>query len=50
MHRTESEFCRQEWERLLTLARGCDDPLLREQLTTMASEWVTRAKTKDGGR
>ena len=44
MHRTEAEFCRDQAERLLLLARGCDDFVLREQLTNVASDWVARAR------
>ena len=44
MHRTEAEFCRKQAERLLVLARGCDDFVLREQLTNVASDWVARAR------
>ena len=29
---------------LLVLARGCDDFVLREQLTNVASDWVARAR------
>ena len=41
MHRTEAEFCRDQAE---LLARECDDFVLREQLTNLASEWVARAR------
>jgi hypothetical protein len=44
-----SDFCRYQSERLLALARGCDDPVLRKQLTIMASKWVARAKEKSPG-
>ena len=44
MHRTEAEFCREQAERLLVLARGCDDFVLREPLTNVASDWVARAR------
>jgi hypothetical protein len=46
MHRTEAEFCRQEAERLLKLAKECTDLQVRRHLTEMAHEWVQRAKAK----
>ena len=41
-----SEYCRHQSERLLALAQGCRDPVLRKQLTAMASDWVVQAKTE----
>jgi hypothetical protein len=41
MHRTEAG---EQSERLLVLARGCDDFVLREQLTNLAGEWVLWAR------
>jgi hypothetical protein len=41
--RREAEFCREQSEVLLLLARGCNDFVLREQLTNLASAWVARA-------
>jgi hypothetical protein len=46
MLRTEAEFCRQEAERLLELAKECTDLQVRQHLTQMAHEWVERAKVK----
>jgi hypothetical protein len=46
MKRTEAEFCREQAERLLTLAKECTDFKVREHLTDMAQEWVERAKVK----
>ncbi len=47
MHRTESEFCKQEAERLLTLAKESDDRKVRDHLKLMAKEWMERARAKD---
>ena len=47
MRRSEAEFCREQSERLLRLAQECVDPAIREQVTTMANEWLERAKAKD---
>jgi hypothetical protein len=46
MKRTEAEFCREQAERLLKLAKECTDFKLRKHLTDMAQEWVERAKVK----
>jgi hypothetical protein len=46
MKRTEAEFCREQAERLLTLAKECTDFKLRKHLTDMAQEWVERAKVR----
>jgi hypothetical protein len=48
MERTEAEFCRQQAERLLKLAKECTDLKLRKDLTDIAQEWVERAKFKAG--
>ena len=40
MERTEAEFCRQQAERLLNLAKECTDLKLRKDLTDIAQEWV----------
>jgi len=48
MERTEAEFCRQQAERLLKLAKECTDFKLRKDLTDMAQEWVERAKFRAG--
>jgi hypothetical protein len=48
MKRTEAEFCREQAERLLQLAKECTDFKVREHLTDMAQEWVERAKVKSG--
>jgi hypothetical protein len=47
MHRTEAQFCRDEAARLLELAKVCTDPVIRDHLAVMASEWLDRAKVKD---
>jgi hypothetical protein len=46
MQPTESEFCREQAERLLRLAKECKDLQLRRHLTQMAEEWVGRAKVE----
>jgi hypothetical protein len=46
MKRMEAEFCRDQAERLLKLAKECTDFKLRKHLTDMAQEWVERAKVK----
>jgi len=46
MKRTEAEFCREQAELLLKLAKECTDFKLRKHLTDMAQEWVERAKVK----
>ncbi len=47
MHRSEAQFCRDEAERLLNLARQTTDSTVREDLTRMATEWAQRAKAKE---
>jgi hypothetical protein len=47
MHRTEAEFCRHQAQRLLKLAKECVDPQIRDQIVTMADEWVGRAIAKE---
>ena len=49
MQRSEAQFCRDESERLLRLARETNDPKITQELVKMASEWVERAKAKDAG-
>ena len=44
MNRSESQFCRDEAERLLKLAKETSDATVRQQLIDMAGEWVARAK------
>jgi hypothetical protein len=48
MHRTQSEFCLQEAERLLQLATECEDPILRDKIATMAKEWMQRGMELKG--
>jgi len=43
----EAQFCREEAERLLALAKECTDPKVRDHLRTMASAWVERAAAKE---
>ncbi len=47
MHRSEAQFCRDEAERLLNLARQTTDSTVREDITRMATEWAQRAKAKE---
>jgi hypothetical protein len=47
MHRSEAQFCREQAERLMNLAKECADPRIRDNLAVMANEWLVRAKTKD---
>ena len=47
MKRTEAQFCRDEAERLLKLAKECSDKKLRDHLAVMANEWLERAKAKE---
>ena len=47
MHRSETEFCREQAERLLALAKECGDAKVRDHLAVMANEWLDRAKTKE---
>jgi hypothetical protein len=46
MNRSESQFCRDEAERLLKLAKETSDQKVRQHLIEMAGEWVARAKIK----
>ena len=47
MDRAEPQFCRDQAERLLKLAKECEDPKVRDDLCVMASEWLERAAAKD---
>jgi hypothetical protein len=47
MHRTEEEFCRDQYIRLLKLAKESPDRQIRDQLVLMANEWLEQAKAKD---
>ena len=49
MQRCEAQFCRDEAERLLKLARETSDPKIKQELVKMAGEWVERAKAKEAG-
>jgi hypothetical protein len=48
MHRSEAQFCRDQVQRILELAKGCDDRKVRDHLAMMANEWLDRAKAKEG--
>jgi|GraSoiStandDraft_45_1057281.scaffolds.fasta_scaffold363210_2 hypothetical protein len=45
LQRSEAQYFRDQADRLLTLAKKCSDPDLRSELTTIAAEWVQKAKT-----
>jgi len=47
MHRSESQFCREEAARLMELAETTDDDKVRQHLLDMAIEWLSRAKAKE---
>jgi hypothetical protein len=47
MQRSEPQFCRDEAQRILELAKGCDEPRVRDHLAMMANEWLDRAKGKE---
>jgi HEPN domain-containing protein len=47
MHRSEPEFCREQAERLLALAKECTDAKVRDHLAMMANDWLDRAKAKE---
>ncbi len=44
MHRSEPEFCREQAERLLALAKECTDAKVRDHLAMMANDWLERSK------
>ena len=47
MHRTETEFCRQQAERLSALAENCVDAGIRKKVRALAKEWADRATSKE---
>ena len=47
MHRSESQFCREEAARLMELAETTHDDKVRQHLLDMAIEWLSRAKAKE---
>jgi hypothetical protein len=47
MHRSEAQFCRDQAQRILELAKGSDEPRVRDHLAMMANEWLDRAKAKE---
>ena len=47
MHRSEPQFCRDQAEHLLKLAKECEDTKVRDDLCVMASEWMERAAAKE---
>jgi hypothetical protein len=47
MHRSESQFCRDEAARLIELAETTADEKVRQHLIEMAREWLARANTKE---
>ena len=46
MNRTEAQFCLDEAERLLKLAKQCSEEKVRKHLREMAQQWTERAKFK----
>jgi hypothetical protein len=42
MNRTESDYCNEQAQRMLTLAKESADPDIRLHLTTMAKNWKRR--------
>jgi hypothetical protein len=47
MQRSELQFCRDQAQRILELAKGCADSKVRDHLAMMANEWLDRAKAKE---
>jgi hypothetical protein len=47
MHRSEPQFCRDEAQRILELAKECSDSRIRDRLVMMANEWLYRAQVKE---
>jgi hypothetical protein len=47
MQRSEAQFCRDQAQRILELAKGCADSKVRDHLAMMANEWLDRAKVKE---
>ena len=47
MQRSEAQFCRDQAQRILELAKGCADSKVRDHLAMMANEWLDRAKAKE---
>jgi hypothetical protein len=47
MHPSEAQFCRDQAQRILELAKACDDRKVRDHLAMMANEWLDRAKAKE---
>jgi hypothetical protein len=47
MQRSEAQFCRDQAQRILQLAKGCADSKVRDHLAVMANEWLDRAKAKE---
>jgi hypothetical protein len=43
MKRSESEFCRDQAARLVSLAKDCTDKKVRDHLIEMAQGWLLRA-------
>jgi hypothetical protein len=47
MHRDEVQFCRDQAQRILELAKECTDSKVRDRLAMIANEWLDRAKAKE---
>ena len=44
VERSEAQFFRDQAERLLDVARRCSDPAIRSELTSLAADWVEKAR------
>jgi hypothetical protein len=47
MPKTKAEYCRWHAERMLTVAKECSEPSIRELVEAMAKEWVNMAVLED---
>ena len=47
MQRSEAQFCRDQAQRILELAKGYGDSKVRDHLAMMANEWLDRAQAKE---
>jgi hypothetical protein len=44
VERSEAQFFRDQAERILDIAKRCSDPAVRSDLTTLAADWVEKAR------
>ena len=47
MPKTKAEYCRWHAERMLTLAKECGEPSIRELVQAMAKNWADMALVED---